>query len=81
MPSRCSPTATAATARRQMPDEPFELTVQLTDGQAWQLAQFLKRCGWTEYRACAADRREAYANRAALDRVQQALRDAGYSPR
>lgn len=55
------------------------VTVELTDSQA--LAQFVKRVGWQEFRACAVDDDEAYAIRSAVDQVQRALAEQGYSPR
>ena len=64
-----------------MNEQRFELTVQITETQAHHAAQFLKRAGWTEYRACAVDNEEAYAIRDALDAIQRALRDAGFAPR
>jgi len=36
-------------------------TVQLTDAQAWALAQFLKRAGFNDYLALAIDKDEATA--------------------
>jgi hypothetical protein len=59
----------------------FELTVQLNDVQAWNLAQFVKRVCWTDIRSCAVDDDEAYAMRDAIDRLQIALREAGFAPR
>jgi hypothetical protein len=49
------------------------VTVELTDSQALALAQFVKRVGWQEFRACAVDDDEAYAIRSAVDQVQRAL--------
>jgi predicted outer membrane lipoprotein len=57
------------------------LRAQLTDAQAWNLAQFLKRVGFSEFRANAQDENEAYAMRDAADIVRRALADAGYAPR
>ena len=59
----------------------FEHTVQLTEDQAMHVAEFLKRCGWTEWRACAVDDVEAYGIREGLEQVRRALRDAGFNPR
>lgn len=60
---------------------PVTVTVELTDSQALALAQFVKRVGWQEFRACAVDDDEAYAIRSAVDQVQRALAEQGYSPR
>lgn len=57
------------------------LRAQLTDAQAWNLAQFLKRVGFSEFRANAQDENEAYAMRDAADIVRRALADVGYAPR
>ncbi len=57
------------------------VTVELTDSHALALAQFVKRVGWQEFRACAVDDDEAYAIRSAVDQVQRALAEQGYSPR
>lgn len=57
------------------------LTVELTERQAMALAQFVKRVGWTEFRANAIDNDEAYLIREAVDAVQRELRVQGYSPR
>ena len=58
-----------------------EIKVELTDNQAEALAQFVKRVGWSEFRACAVDDAEAHEIRSAVDQVMRALRDAGYAPR
>ena len=57
------------------------LVVELTDAQAWHLAQFLKRVGFTDFRSNAQDDDEAYAMDEAADLVAVALADAGYAPR
>ncbi|MGE0853596.1 MAG: hypothetical protein AB7O44_28950 [Hyphomicrobiaceae bacterium] len=57
------------------------LAVELTDAQAWNLAQFLKRVGFSDFRTNAQDDEEAYAMRDAADRVRVALAEAGYAPR
>lgn len=57
------------------------LAVELTDAEAWNLAQFLKRIGFSDFRSNAQDAEEAYAMRDAADRVAVALREAGYAPR
>jgi hypothetical protein len=57
------------------------LALELTDAEAWNLAQFLKRVGFADFRSNAQDEAEAYAMRDAADRVAVALREAGYAPR
>ena len=57
------------------------VTLNLDAGNAWALAQFLKRVGWTEIRQNAVDDTEAYDMRDAIAALQKALADAGISPR
>jgi hypothetical protein len=57
------------------------LDYELTDTQAWHLAQFLKRLGVSDFRSKATDDAEAYAMQDAANRVADVLREAGYSPR
>jgi hypothetical protein len=59
----------------------ISLTVELSDLEAWNLAQFLKRVGFSEFRGNAQDDDEAYAMRDAAARVAVALSEAGYAPR
>jgi hypothetical protein len=53
----------------------------LNDGEAWNLAQFFKRVGFSDFRTNAQDDAEAYGMRDAADRMARALKDAGYAPR
>ena len=57
------------------------LKVNLTGDQALARAQFVKRVGWSDMRACAVNDDEAYAIRSAVDQVARALAEIGYSPR
>ena len=57
------------------------LDVELTEAEAWHLAQFFKRVGFSEFRANAQDDDEAYAMLDATERVRAALAQAGYAPR
>jgi hypothetical protein len=57
------------------------LSVELSDADAWNLAQFLKRVGFQEFRSNAVDENEAYAMRDAAARIASALADSGYAPR
>jgi dissimilatory sulfite reductase (desulfoviridin) alpha/beta subunit len=59
----------------------IRLTADLTDAQAWNLAQFLKRVGFSEFRNNAQDEQEAYAMRDAAQIVRKALAEEGYAPR
>jgi hypothetical protein len=58
-----------------------EITVVLTDVQAWELAQFLKRVCFRDYRDHATSDEEAYHMVNAGERVRSALADQGYAPR
>jgi hypothetical protein len=58
-----------------------EITVTLTDAQAWEFAQFLKRVCFSEYRHNATSDEEAYHMRDAGGLIRQALAEAGYAPR
>ena len=58
-----------------------EITVELTDAQAWQFAQFLKRSCFSDYRGHATSDEEAYQMINAGERIRQALANQGYAPR
>ena len=64
-----------------MRDKTVNLSACLTDEQAWNLAQFLKRAGFSDFRSNAQDEAEAYAMRDAAEIVRRALANAGYAPR
>ncbi len=49
--------------------------------EAWALAQFAKRIGWTELRANAVDDAEAYLMRDSIEELSTALAKAGFTPR
>jgi hypothetical protein len=57
------------------------LEFELTAGEAWDFAQFLKRVGFREFRINAADEEEAYRMRDAAGRVREALAEIGFAPR
>lgn len=61
--------------------EPVAVELLLSDAHALALAQFVKRVGWSEFRACAVDDDEAYEIRAAVDQLAKALAEKGYAPR
>lgn len=62
-------------------DKEITITATLTDEQAWNLAQFLKRVCFSDFRNNAQDEAEAYSMIDAAERVRRALADAGYDPR
>jgi hypothetical protein len=55
--------------------------VELTDAQAWGLAQMVKRLGWLDLRPVAVDAAEIRIMLTALERLRQALENVGYAPR
>jgi hypothetical protein len=59
----------------------IEIQVTLTDAQAWEFAQFLKRVCYSDYRAHATSEAEAYRMVEAGERIREALAKAGYAPR
>jgi hypothetical protein len=58
-----------------------EIHAILTDTQAWEFAQFLKRVCYSDYRAHATSEAEAYRMVEAGERIRDALAEAGYAPR
>jgi len=58
-----------------------EIQVTLTDAQAWELAQFLKRVCFSEYRNNSTSDEEAYHMRDAGEQIRRALAEKGYAPR
>ena len=62
---------------------PVRLTVDLTQQQAWDLAQFLKRTAFNDVlRATVGnDEEEAYAMLGGIRAVERALEEVGVAPR
>jgi hypothetical protein len=58
-----------------------EIQVTLTDEQAWEYAQFLKRVCFSDYRDHATSDEEAYQMVNAGERIRRALAEQGYAPR
>jgi hypothetical protein len=63
------------------PENRVEITVILTDTQAWQFAQFLKRACFSDYRGHATSDTEAYHMINAGEHIRRALAEQGYAPR
>jgi hypothetical protein len=61
--------------------EHVEINVTLTENQAWELAQFLKRACFSDYRGHATSDDEAYHMIDAGERIRSALAKKGYAPR
>jgi hypothetical protein len=59
----------------------IEIHVTLTEPQAWEFAQFLKRVSFREYRMNATSEDEAYYMRDAGELIRRALAEQGYAPR
>ena len=59
----------------------LQITVVLTEAEAWEFAQFLKRVCFSDYRSCAASDAEAYHMRDAGEHIRRALANQGYAPR
>ena len=57
------------------------MQVRLSESEAWDLAQFLKRVGFDQFYVNAQDSDEAYRMMFAAEKVRKALAEAGYSPR
>jgi len=57
------------------------IKVTLTEEQANELAQFLKRVCFSDFRNCARNDDEAYLMRDASERIREALAENGYNPR
>ena len=57
------------------------LRVPLSEQEAWDLAQFLKRSAFADFRNNAVDDEEAYRMLAAAEKLKCNLAAIGYSPR
>ena len=57
------------------------INATLTEREAWQYAQYLKRVGLSDYEPHAASQEEAYAMCDAGQKIREALRKQGYAPR
>ena len=59
----------------------MNISVELSDQDARDIAEFLKRLSWSEIRACAVDEGETYRMRDALEKVRASLAEQGVAPR
>lgn len=57
----------------------FEL--ELTEQEAEDIAQFLKRAGLSDYRSNAVDQEEAYRMLHVAEKIRAILAEKGFSPR
>ena len=58
-----------------------DVTVLLSETEAWDLAQFLKRVGFEQFYVNAQDPDEAYRMMFAAEKVRKALAEVGFAPR
>jgi len=58
-----------------------DVMVQLSETEAWDLAQFLKRVGFDQFYVNAQDTDEAYRMMIAAEKVRKALVEVGFAPR
>ncbi|MDD5320223.1 MAG: hypothetical protein PHD43_06340 [Methylococcales bacterium] len=56
------------------------ITIKFSDQEAWDLAQFLRRAGFSDFRSNTVDDDEAHRMIVAAEKVRKALADVGYSP-
>ena len=54
---------------------------EMSEAEALALAQLCKRITFSDMRSCAVDDNEAFVIRDAVDKLQGALKAAGYAPR
>ena len=59
----------------------MQLNLEINEEQAMALAQFVKRVGFSEFKANAVDENETYLIRDAVSKLQDALAQEGYAPR
>lgn len=59
----------------------IKVAFELTEDEAWHLAQFLKRQIFDDFQSKAQGKEEAYAMRDSAEKVRDALAEAGYAPR
>jgi len=57
------------------------LRVPLSEQEAWDLAQFLKRAGFADFRSNAVDDEEAYRMQAVTQMIRRNLEVHGINPR
>ncbi|MDA8093716.1 MAG: hypothetical protein M0T84_07335 [Betaproteobacteria bacterium] len=59
----------------------IRLHIELSEQEAWDYAQFLKRVGFADYSANAVDHAEAYRMLYVGEKIRAALAEAGFAPR
>lgn len=66
---------------KPLPNSAAIVQFELLDEEALALAQFVKRCGWTDWKQNASSEEEIYLMRAAFSKLERALANEGYAPR
>lgn len=57
------------------------IKIEIPQAEAWELAQYIKRMMWEDYRSHAASEAEAYRMRDAFFTLEDKLKAAGIHPR
>jgi len=58
-----------------------QVSFEVSEVEALALAQFVKRCGFSEWRNNAVDNDEAYQMKDAFYKLQEGLAEVGFCPR
>jgi hypothetical protein len=64
-----------------MTEQAVSIALDLSFEEAWALAQFLKRVGYSDYRRLATSNDEAYLMQYGGEKLREALAQAGAAPR
>jgi len=59
----------------------INVSFEVSEVEALALAQFVKRCGFSDWRNNAVDETEAYQMKDAFNQLQQGLNNSGFRPR
>jgi len=59
----------------------IKVSFEVSEVEALALAQFVKRCGFSDWRNNAVDDKEAYQMKDAFYKLQNGLIEGGFSPR
>jgi len=59
----------------------IKVSFEVSEVEALALAQFVKRCGFSDWRNNAVDETEAYQMKDAFNQLQQGLNNSGFCPR
>jgi hypothetical protein len=73
------PARPATKPAEELPKVRIELF--LLPGEAWHVAQFLKRAGFNDYLSSSIDKQEAYEMMYACEKVRRQFAEQGFGPR